>query len=264
MLPRISKVECNEADYLLFSTNDVITNYLFKTGHWEEHILEISKFFLDEIDSPLVLDIGANLGAYSIPLAKHLLAKRGTVMGFEPQKIIYYQLCGNIVLNRLDNYDALNCAVGDRSGEIEIPEVNYDQAFNIGGYSIDQKYRELNGTQGSVTQKMNKVRMIALDDLEVDRSPSLIKMDVEGYELMVLKGANRFLEKHRFPPILFEAWGNEWFVNERQELLLYLMGLGYEIIRFGGDDYVAQHPLHGVQVNFFKTDKGSITMSRER
>jgi hypothetical protein len=70
MLPRISKVECDDANYLLFSTSDVISNTLFKFGKWEDHLLKISKFILDGVDRPLVLDVGANLGAYSIPLAK--------------------------------------------------------------------------------------------------------------------------------------------------------------------------------------------------
>jgi hypothetical protein len=57
MLPRISQVECNDANYLLFSTNDAISTALFKTGKWEEHLLKISKMFIHEIDAPLVIDV---------------------------------------------------------------------------------------------------------------------------------------------------------------------------------------------------------------
>ena len=56
--------------------------------------------------APLVLDIGANLGAYAIPVAKKIASARGVVYAYEPQRIVYYQLCGNIFLNSLDNVHA--------------------------------------------------------------------------------------------------------------------------------------------------------------
>jgi len=59
-------------------------------------------------------------------------------MEFEPQRIIYYQLCGNIVLNRLDNFRAFNQAVGDSDGDIEMPEINYENNVNIGAFSLEK------------------------------------------------------------------------------------------------------------------------------
>ncbi len=88
-----------------------------------------------------MLDIGANLGAYSIPLAKSMRDVGGVLMAFEPQRILYYQLCGNVVLNRLDNFIAINKAVGDYDGDIEIPEINYENNTNIGAFSLDKTYR---------------------------------------------------------------------------------------------------------------------------
>ena len=89
----------------------------------------------------------------------------------------------------------------------------------------------------------------------------MIKIDVEGLELQVLKGGKDFFERHRFPPILFEAWGNDWFVNERRELLTYLLSMGYEITSFGTDDYVAQHPQNPVRVDFKTDEQGVIQMA---
>ena len=84
MLPRVNRIECNDADYLLFQTNDVISNILYKTGDWEKFIIEISNFFIKDVNEPLILDVGANLGAYSIPLAKSIQSIGGKVIGFEP------------------------------------------------------------------------------------------------------------------------------------------------------------------------------------
>jgi hypothetical protein len=63
MLPRISIIEGREGEYILFSTGDVISNVLFQTGSWEDHVLAISKVMVAGVERPLVLDIGANLGA---------------------------------------------------------------------------------------------------------------------------------------------------------------------------------------------------------
>ena len=69
----------------------------------------------------------------------------------------------------------------------------------------------------------------------------LIKIDVEGMELEVLKGAVLTIQAHDYPPIMFEAWTHkEWFQPKRQELISFLESLGYEIHNMG-EDNVAIH-----------------------
>ena len=262
MLPRISRVECHAADYLLFSTSDLISNTLFKTGKWEEHLLEISKFFIAGIDKPLILDIGANLGAYSIPLAKIIQNVGGSILAYEAQRIVYYQLCANVLLNRLDNYYAIYSAVGESKGEVEMPEIDYENNSNVGAFSMDKNYREFQGVESSMKNITTKVPLINLDTLILERSPALIKIDVEGYELAVLKGAVELLDKSNFPPLLFEAWSFDWFKDEKKELLAFVQRLGYKITTFGTDDYIAQHPNFPVYVEFIVNDDGMINMSR--
>lgn len=264
MLPRISKVECQDASYMLFSTSDLISNTLFRTGLWDDHLLQITKFFLSSVESPLVLDIGANLGAYSIPLAKHIHDVGGKVIGFEPQRIVYYQLCGNIILNRLDNYYAINNAVGEANGEIEIPDVDYESNSNIGAFSIEKKYRELSGIENAMKRNSFKVPMLTLDSFATEKPPAFIKIDVEGHELNVLKGAVNFLNRNNFPPILFEAWSFDWFKDERAELLTFVKNLGYEVFPFGLSDYVAQHPENAIRVDFSIADDGMINVFKVR
>ena len=264
MLPRVSKIEGNDADYLLFSTGDFISNTLFRTGAWEEHLLAISKFMILGVERPLILDIGANLGAYSIPLAKHIQDIGGEVIGFEPQRIVYYQLCGNIILNRLENYEAIYCALGEDSGFIDIPEVDYENNNNVGAFSLDKRYRELHGIENSIKKTTKKVPLIKLDSFEIDRQPALIKIDVEGFELSVLRGGCGFLEKNNYPPLLFEAWNFEWFKEGKEQLLSYISEIGYKITNFGTTDYIAQHPKNSREIIFQADSNGSIKMSRLR
>jgi FkbM family methyltransferase len=264
MLPRISCVECHEADYLLFSTGDVISNVLYRTGKWEEHLLHISKFMIAGLERPLVLDIGANLGAYSIPLAKHIQNIGGKVIGFEPQRIVYYQLCGNIVLNRLDNYEAIYSALGENCGHVDIPEIDYEVNSNIGAFSLDGKYRQLHGIENSIKKSTCKVPIIKLDGVEVENAPALIKIDVEGFELNVLKGGVNFLNNHDYPPILFEAWNFDWFEEGKRQLMSFISELGYVLTNIGATDWVAQHPRSKREITFQTDGKGVINLSRAR
>lgn len=263
MLPRVNLVKSDQGDFLTFGT-DVISNFLFRNGSWEQSLLTITEILLAGVQRPLVLDIGANLGAYTIPVAKHIQNSGGTVISFEPQRIIYYQLCGNIFLNRLDNVLAENLAVGDHDGAIELPRPNYHHLHNIGGFSVEKKYRTLNGTEPSMTGDSDSIPLLKLDSMESPRSPALIKLDVEGYELNVIKGAVNFLEAHSYPPILFEAWSQEWFAEEKKDLLNFVNSLGYQVSKFGPDDHLAQHPRNARAVEFRAESNGNLQIFRTR
>jgi FkbM family methyltransferase len=258
MLPRANVVRCDDGDFILFSTEDMISKSLYKTGQWERNILEVSKAFYKGVESPLVLDVGANLGAYAIPIARDIHAAGGTVYAYEPQRVVYYQLCGNVVLNRLDNCHAFNQAVGDVDGEIEIPDINYQANGNVGAFSFRKEYREKHGIESAMSVRGSHVPIVKLDSIKVPKAPSLIKIDVEGFELNVLRGGAGLLERHHFPPFLFEAWHFDWFKDERESLLAFVKGMGYELDAINVTNFVAQHPRHDVRVDFVK-EKGGVT-----
>jgi FkbM family methyltransferase len=262
MLPRVNLVRCDDADYLLFSTNDFITNALLQTGNWDINSLIISKVFIAGVDQPLVLDIGANLGAYSVPIGKELQKLNGSLYSFEPQRIVYYQLCGNILLNRLDNVFAFNKAIGDIEGLVEIPSIDYANLWNIGAFSIEKKYREYQGVDSSMKESSEQIPITMLDNLALPKAPCLIKLDVEGYELGVLRGGVNFLKRNLYPPILFEAWNFPWFEKEKMELMDFIAGLGYEIQNINQDDYVAQHSANPIYVEITKQEDGTFDIRR--
>jgi FkbM family methyltransferase len=264
MLPRVNLARCDDADYLLFSTQDLITTTLLQTGRWDPNLVALTRMFTSGVDAPLVLDIGANLGAYTIPVANELQQVSGTVVAFEPQRIVYYQLCGNIFLNRLDNVFAHNQAVGEIEGSIQIPRIDYKHFTNIGAFSIESKYRKKNGSEASMLSGSEPIPVITLDQLSLPEKPAFIKLDVEGSELNVLKGGMHFLRKNRFPPVLFEAWHESWFAEEKVALLTLFRELGYGVTPIGGCDHLAQHPEYPVQVRFIKREDGTTTVERSR
>jgi hypothetical protein len=70
----------------------------------------------------------------------------------------------------------------------------------------------------------------------------LIKIDVEGHELEVIKGGIETIKANNYPPIIFEAWTwKPWYQAKRTALFEYLQGHGYEIKELGQNN-IARHP----------------------
>jgi FkbM family methyltransferase len=133
--------------------------------------------FLSQLIRPgmTILEVGANIGIFTLPLAR-FVRPGGKVIAFEPQRIIYQMLCGNIALNAIDNIIAHNSAVGCATGSITVPPVEYAQPGNFGGVSM--------ATAGAG----EIVPLVTIDSLALPEC-DFIKIDVEGMELDVLEGA---------------------------------------------------------------------------
>ncbi|MEI7347017.1 FkbM family methyltransferase [Dickeya chrysanthemi] len=237
---------------------DLITQHLITRDEWEKWLCSVTNEFTSEFDSPVVFDIGANLGAYTVPVANEIEKQGGVVYSFEPQKLVYYQLCGNIFLNRLENVTALNKAVGSEDGVIEIPIPDYQKMTNAGAFSMVDEYRTMTGTSHCMSEETHFVQVIKLDDLLFKEKTRFVKIDVEGLETEVLKGAIGFLEHNDFPPFAFEAWNTSWFADKKQELLSLVKQLGYTIEHIYNDDYIAHHPKNEARVDFKRDSNGTL------
>lgn len=175
------------------------------------------------------------MGSFTIPLAFY--NPQYTFMCFEPQRTVYYQLCGNIALNKLNNVLAHNLALGIKRDEILIDMPDYDNETNIGAFSLDNEVREHEDYLCKTKGVKQKVQMLTLDRFVFDENIILIKIDVEGMELDVLRGGLDVLKRNKYPPILFESWKSKaWFQSRRQELFDFLEDLGYQIQSFGEDN----------------------------
>ena len=139
-------------------------------------------------------DIGANVGFYSL-MASQLVGGEGVVHAFEPASFAYEVLSKNIRLNRASNVVANRVAVGETGGEVEL-FVNRESGLS----SLGQTGR------GQVVGA-EKVPSVSLDEYmdqhEISRV-NFLKIDVEGYEGHVLRGARRLIEYERDLAILCE------------------------------------------------------------
>jgi FkbM family methyltransferase len=234
MLPQVNIVRAKHGDFLAFFESQGISGVLTAVGVWDELTIAIASKILEKssVDA-VVYDVGANIGTFAIPIAKLISARGGVVRCFEPQRIVYYQLCGNVFLNRLDNVFTYNAAVDSVDREAEIKPLDFSKAWNIGGYSLMAE-----ADPQSRDPKPEKCRFLTLDGMVTDESVSLVKIDVEGMEFNVIQGAIGFLTKHGFPPILFESRDTD----AHAKLARYsLATIGYKIAKYGEHDYLAQH-----------------------
>lgn len=179
---------------------------LLALGEYSEGEVALFRALLHPGD--VVFDIGANIGASTLPLA-HLVGEDGHVIAFEPQVYAYQLLCANVALNSLLQVTTHRAAVGATMGEAKIPRLDPRQPANIGGLSLAQ--------QGE------PVPLVSLDALAPERC-DLIKLDVEGYELPVLHGAVKTIAAHR-PVIILEADRE----HQRAPMLAWLIRHGYRV-----------------------------------
>jgi len=170
----------------------------------------------------IFLDIGAHCGMYALSLAKHCR----TVHAFECQRETYYQLCGGVALNAAWNVYPHHVALGDR----EVPEVTMNiVSLDGGGTSI---------VVNPDAPEHDTVAMKSLDAVLPDlRNICFLKLDVEGAEELVLRGACKTLECSNYPPFIFESWVND--TARMDSLHGYITrDLGYDLVPLVGYPYM--------------------------
>jgi FkbM family methyltransferase len=226
-LPEIHLATDGDLNYALFKHNDIVSNGV-RSGGYEKELQSLSSELLRDFTDGIVVDIGANLGSYIVPLAKqhpHLQFE-----AFETQRIVYYQLCANTFLNRLSNVYTHNVGLSNENRVTNYVLPNYSEETNIGAFSIDfdTRAKDYEVKSEGVTERMI---IIPLDSMQYEKV-RLIKIDVEGHELSVLLGAEHTLRENNYPPIIFEAW--TWkFPEKREGVFSFLRNLGYEITEMG-------------------------------
>ncbi|WP_227542889.1 FkbM family methyltransferase [Acinetobacter chinensis] len=230
--------------FLLFNGKDMISRQLRSGQLWDSPLIEIIKHFLTNIEKPVVLDIGANLGAITIPVGLYVQKKQGQVISFEAQRGVYYQLCGNIFSNQLiDTCTAYNIAIGNISGSIQVPVLDLAHEGNIGALSLDENIRRQQNLITSTISQFDSVSLQPIDSFNFTKI-DLLKIDVEGLELEVLEGSIHTLKNCGFPPLFFEVWGDymKELIPKRTELMNFVQQrLGYKTVMYG-ELCIAQHP----------------------
>lgn len=197
--------------------DDQIGRDIAVTGIYEAAGIKAIEWFISAgiIDKPedgFFLDIGANIGVYSLSFASVFKS----VVAFEPHPITKKVLALNIDINGIKNIIVSSDALSNRTGS----SVLVDNLENTGAAKLDDS-----GLKSDISFDVEvKLASDAVEDiLGASSHISLIKLDVEGHELKVIDGLKKIL-KGACPTLAFEA--NSPVVNK--EILSILKQLGYK------------------------------------
>lgn len=133
----------------------------------------------------VAIDCGANIGYFTLQYS-HLVGAEGYVYSYEPQRLMYYTLCGNVAVNGRENVCCLQMAAGAAPGMSHIKSEPRDGMDNWGGDKV--------GDEGEL------IAISTIDQLNLVRC-DFIKADVEGMEADVVRGAASTIAKFR--PFLY-------------------------------------------------------------
>lgn len=194
--------------YLLYNVNDRYTGKAI--ARYGEYAAEEMQT-LDALVRPadVVLDVGANIGTHAVAFARRV-GPQGRVIALEPQRLVFQVLCANVALNSLSNVECHWAAAGESNGSIMVPELDAATSGDFAGVSLEGV------GQGS------RVSQIALDGMVSLEKLRLLKIDVEGMEAGVIRGAQGLIR--RFRPFLYVENDR----RDRSEALMRLIdSLGY-------------------------------------
>ena len=211
--------------YYIDKTEDVVKRVLVAGYQYESYISAIFKKYAEP--GSVVVDVGAHIGTHALPVSR-MVGAWGRVYAFEPQRKLHRELHHNLAVNGITNVIPLRYALGE--GKPRVVEMNPASTGNEGGTAI--------GSGG------DRVELRTLDSFGF-RNVSVLKIDVEGHEDSVLRGARKTIRENK-PVIIVEIAGGHAYETASPEVRRRVRGtwellaeLGYTVEQVAAHNYLA-------------------------
>ncbi len=189
----------------------------------------------------VVLDLGANIGYFTL-LAAKLVGSKGKVYSFEPEPMNFYYLKKNAEINSYTQINPFQKAVSNEKGITKLFICPYDSGHHtMNQYEGISSYRPDFKNKG---KRSVEIETVVMDDFFEGREQEIdvVKMDVEGAELLALSGMDNILKKNQkikmiveFFPLLINKMGSD--PKELIKRFLYNYNFSISVIP---DDYDAK------------------------
>jgi FkbM family methyltransferase len=222
MLLKISVPKYDYKFYCRINREDLV----FMTNH-EDDIIE----HFTPKQGDIVVDIGAHMGRYTIISSKRV-GTNGKVVAIEAHPGNFEMLNRNIKLNQLTNVIPLNYAVYSKETKIKLYLPEEDSGFTIyntimsNRAGTEDKFVEVNANTLDYLLQLNQIR---------EEEVNWVKIDVEGAEFEVLKGATNVLTKSKDIALLIEIHGPDNYRPILNFLSLYNFKIDFEKSNKNGD-----------------------------
>lgn len=202
---------------MMFNPKDTfVGRSIDKYGEYARDELELLKQVVRAGDN--VVDAGAMYGQTALGLAK-VVGEQGAIYSFEPQRVLHQLLCSNFAMNGAFHCHCRNEALGAQEGETVVPPLDISKEGCHGCTKLDSS-----NYQGET------VKMLTVDSLNLVKL-RLIKADVEGMEIDVIKGAIKSI--NMFKPALYMRAHytpeDNTLSPRTQELARFVQSLNYDM-----------------------------------
>jgi FkbM family methyltransferase len=239
LLKRTPLAECHRSGFVWsLDLDEGIDFSIWLLGSFESETVRSYSKMVHKGD--VVLDIGANMGAHTLPLAR-LVGDQGHVIAFEPTKYAFTKLRKNVIGNPeiRNRVTCIQAMLVDKINEHPPSAVYSSWPLNQYENLHLGHQGKLMTTEGAIATTLD----VALSGLDFDRV-DFIKLDIDGFECQMLVGARETLHKWQ-PPIIMELAP---YVLEEQgasveELLALLCDFGYSIFSLDGKTQFSIDPL---------------------
>jgi tetratricopeptide (TPR) repeat protein len=204
--------KCRYGTFLYNPNNSRIGKSIDLYGEYNQKEIELLQPIIQPND--LIVEIGANIGIHTVFLAK-TVGKSGTILAFEPQRLIYQNLCANLALNSITNTYTYNVAIAEQIGSIQM--------------------------------QTEVVQSITLDSLNIPYC-RLIKINVENMKLEILQGAINIITQLK--PILYLKNNHQ---QHADAIINYIRSLNYTIHKHKFPTYNLKNFSHNPENIFGQT-----------
>ena len=202
--------------WMVYNKNDMYIGKSIKEyGEWSQGEIDLCKQILEPKD--IVIEVGSNIGTHTLALSK--IVNKGRVFAFEPQNVVFQNLCANISINSITNCFCVNSALSEIKGE-ELYFPNYD-------FTKENNYGAMSFLKTSKSDYTIQANVDSLDDRFSDLNTlKLLKTDTEGMEVNIIKGGVDLIKRTK--PILYLE-NHVWFIEKSKELIELLWSLDYRL-----------------------------------
>jgi FkbM family methyltransferase len=228
----LETISLRDGSHMQVDIRSSAEQWAYWTGEYDPEMIQRFAAFLEP--GNIVLDVGANIGFYSVALGRRLRQLgAGQVYAFEPVRVNYARLISNIALNGLEQVvSTFPIALGDAERDMVIQLRQDTKAVTENAFlRPDQTGLEASGQE--------IVRMMRLDTFAAQQGLSrcdLIKVDIEGAELMFLRGGETMLQQYR--PVIYGEFNPYWiksFGHSFLDVAALVLPWGYRLFLQGAD-----------------------------
>ena len=239
----VTRVTTTVGDTFDADLSSAVEWQLWAFGSWEKHFAELFSYLVRPGDR--CVDAGANVGVHTIRLAR-LVGRGGEVIAFEPDPEVVQRARRNVSLNDLANVHVIGAAASEQAGEMRLFRPNPWDTNRARASLTRHRY---------LTGPTVMVPVTTIDAICAGAPVALIKIDVEGHEAAVVRGAADTIARHA-PSIVF-ACDPRLLQNPGQSPFEWLAERGYRLFRIRCDrgrlstrgrltlDYLPERPADG-------------------